>query len=201
MRGSLMVFLAVLLVSLMVLGGAAAFSSRGSEEGNHQPSIPAEVWTNNNKLLEVSEKLVLADLAAKGIPLAGFYVDAWTCTIYVGLTEVKDEYTAPIKAIVNEVEGVNLEFFKARFTEAELRSLQRKIEEAFREDETLKKNETGIPFLTMTGVDIKDNELMVGLRELKPQYIEAIRQVVGTEVPIEFVEGVVPPISTKIDRH
>jgi hypothetical protein len=38
-------------------------------------------------------------------------------------------------------------------------------------------------------VDIRNNRLMVGLREIKPQYVEAIRQVVGTEVPIEFLEG------------
>ncbi|MCL0091875.1 S1 family peptidase, partial [Dehalococcoidales bacterium] len=172
-------------------GGAPAFSSLGSDEGNHQSSIPPQVWENNAKLLEVSERLVLADLAAAGIPLAGFYVDAWTCTIYVGLTEIKDEYTEPIKAIVNEVEGVNLAFFKARFTEAELRSFQRKIGEAFWEDEALKKDETGIPFLTSIGVNIKNNELTVGLRELKPQYIEDIRKVVGTEVPIEFIEEIV----------
>ncbi|MBT9171801.1 MAG: hypothetical protein DDT21_00174 [Syntrophomonadaceae bacterium] len=175
---------------------------------------------------EVSEKLASADLAAKGISLAGFYVDAQTCTIYVGLTEIKDNYTKPIKAKVNKVEGVKLEFFKARFTEAELSNLQDKIEMEFLgissadieklngEDEAIRnemrkqlggrtKNrlaETNIP-LTLIAVDIKNNGLKVGLKEIKPQYVEAIRQVVGTEVPIEFIEGEVTLDSTKTSRH
>jgi hypothetical protein len=162
--------------SAMALGGTAASLPLESDECH-----PPQVWENSAKLMEVAERLVSVNLAAKGIPLAGFYVDTWTATIYVGLTEIKDEYTEPIKAIVNEVEGVNLEFFKARFTEAELRSLQEKIAEAFL-------GETGVP-VTLIAVDIENNGLTVGLREIKPQYIEAIRQVVGTEVPIEFLEG------------
>jgi hypothetical protein len=202
MRGWLIAFIAVVLVSAWTLAGAVAFPSSASEEAHYEGSITYEqVWINNAKLLEVTQRLVLGDLAALGIPLAGHYIDARTATIHVGLTQIKDGYTNPIKAIANEVAGVNLEFFEAKYTYAELRGMQRKIDDAFREDEALKKDEKGIPLLTVTGVDVKENELTVGLRELKPHYMEAIRKIVGTEVPIEWIEGVVPVASGKRERH
>lgn len=148
--------------------------------------------------MEVSERLILTDLAAIGIPLAGFYVDAWTCTIYVGLTETEDHYTRPIKSIVNKVEGVNLEFFKTKFTETELENLKRKIREVLWADEAILKEE---PFITSMRVDIKNNKLKVALRELKPQYIEAVWEIVDIEAPIKFIkEELPPPLMNRTDR-
>jgi hypothetical protein len=50
--------------------------------------------------------------------------------------------------------------------------------------------EQGVP-LVCTGVDIRNNGLVVFLREIRPEYVAVIREVVGDEVPIEFVEGAV----------
>ncbi len=217
---------AMALGSALVWGAVPTPSPRGGGEVTGSPCHPPQVWENNMKLLEVSKRFALADLAALGVPLAGVYVDAPTATFFVGLTEIKDEHTEPIRAIVSEVQGVNLAFFKARFTEAELRSPQRKIpavflgvtsadmeklhgidDEAIRDKmrkelmaRTKSRLAEGIP-LTLIGVNIKDNGLAVGLREIKPQYIEAIREVVGTEVPIEFIEGELTEDSAKIGRH
>lgn len=226
MKKGLMI-LVVLLVCAMALGAAFAFSTPGNNKGAPQSPLTSEVWENNTKLLKVSEKLVEANLTSSGIPLAGYYIDAQTCTLYVGLTEIGDKHTEPIKAIINKVERVNLEFFKASFTEVELRSLQRKIEKAFLgidsmdmerlydiQDESLReasrkelrekiqrtRKEENVP-ITLIGVDIKNNRLTVGLKEIKPQYVEEIRKVVGSEVPIEFIEGEIKSDSTRTSRH
>lgn len=199
MRTGLITFLVLMLVLAMTLGSARALSGTAT-------SLPPEiaeffslqVRENNTKLLEVSERLALTGLAAKGIHLAGFYVDAWTCTVYVGLTKIEDDYTKPIKSIVNDVEGVNLEFFKAEFTKAELESLKRKIKEVLWADEVILKEE---PFITSIRVDVKNNKLKVALRELKPQYIEAVREVAGVEAPIKFIkEELPPPLMNRTDR-
>ena len=185
MRRSLVVLSAVLLVFAIVWGGSGVLSSPESEEVN-QADLPPEVWENADKLGEAGAALRAARLGSLGIPLAGIYVDAWTATIHVGLTEVADEYTAPIEAIVAQVEGVNLEFFEARFTELELGRLKAQIEASFLR--ICSPAEQGVP-LVCTGVDIRNNGLVVFLREIRPEYVAAIREVVGDEVPIEFVEG------------
>jgi hypothetical protein len=206
--------------SAMILGGAAASLPLESDE-----YCPIQAWENSEigqnsmRISKALERLELVNLAAKG-PFAGLYVDPQTATIYVKFTEMKDEYTKPIKAVVNEVEGVNLVFLKARFTKAELESfikkleleffgiaeaevaklyeiycierneaiINKRIEELIAERRKNRITEIDVP-ITMYGVDIRNNRLSIGLREIKPQYIEAIRQVVGTEVPIEFVEA------------
>jgi len=62
--------------------------------------------------------------------------------------------------------------------------MQQQIEQAFFSPSA----ESGIP-ITMVAVNIRSNGLMVGLQDSKPQYVAAIRQVIGTEVPLEIIEG------------
>lgn len=185
MRRYLIAVSAVLLVLAIVWGGGGVLSSPESQEVN-QPDFPPEVWENADKLREASAALRSAGLGSRGIPLAGIYVDAWTTTIHVGLTKVADEHTATIEAIVEQVEGVNVEFFQARFTEPELGRLKAQIEGSFLR--ICSPAEQGVP-LVCTGVDIRNNGLVVFLKEIRPEYVAAIREVVGDEVPIEFVEG------------
>lgn len=215
MRRSLIALLTVLAVSVMVWVGSAVPSSPESQEVSQESSIPAEVWENQDRLTEASAKLRSAGLASLGISLAGIYVDPWTATIHVGLTEMVAEYSAPIEAIVKQVEGVNVEFFQARFTQTELRRLQIRVERSFlgvssadmawlyciedpdgrdqlrsefRNVTERRLAEHDVP-LTLVGVDIRNNGLLIGLTEIRPEYVGAIREVVGDEVPIEFVEG------------
>lgn len=185
MRRYLIALSAVLLVFAIVWGGSGVLSSTESQEGD-EPSIPPEVWENQDRLIEARAMLRSAGLAGLGIPLAGTYVDAWTCTLHVGLTEIADKYTAPIEEIVKQVKGVNLEFFQARFTLPELAGLKAQVEGSFLR--ICSPAEQGVP-LVCTGVDIRNNGLVVFLREIKPEYVAAIREVVGDEVPIEFLEG------------
>jgi hypothetical protein len=185
MRRSLIVLLTVLLVLVTVWGGSRLLSSPEPQEGD-EPSIPPEVWENQDRLIEARAMLRSAGLAGLGIPLAGTYVDAWTCTLHVGLTEIAEKYTAPIEAIVEQVEGVNLEFFEARFTEPELARLKAQVEGSFLR--SCSPAEQGVP-LAFVGVDIKGNGLVIGFTEIRPEYVAAIREVIGDEVPIEFLEG------------
>ena len=143
--------LATVTGALMILLGGIVDSSpvRGNPAGS-QAVVSPETWANSKRLMEVSAALGVADLAASGVPLAGFYVDAATSTIYVGLTEIHDEHTMPIRAIVAKAEGVKVEFFKARFTYAELRSMQQQIEQAFFGPSA----ESGIP-ITMVAVNVQ----------------------------------------------
>jgi hypothetical protein len=221
MRRYLIALSAVLLVFAIVWGGSGVLSSPESEEVN-QPDLPPEVWENADKLGEASAALRAARLGSLGIPLAGIYVDAWTATIHVGLTEVADEYTALIEAIVKQVEGVHVQFFEARFTLLELRMLQIRVEQSFLgvssadmarlyciedpderdelrsefESETERRlAEHGVP-LTLVGVDIRGNGLVIGLTEIRPEYVAAITDVVGDEVPIQLLEGEIELLRT-----
>ncbi len=214
-------------IAIVAMGAVPAWSSPGIDEGNHRPLIPLEVRENQARLLEVSGRLESANLVALGIPLAGYYLDPRAGVIRVGLTELKDEYTEPIKAIVNKVDGVTLEFFEARFTEAKLRSLQRKIEEVFFgvsltdmeklmaiHDDALREEMRGefrergerarverVAPVIGVGVDIWNNGLSIRLREIRPEHIEAVRRVVGNEVPIKFEEGGVELFTTQQCVH
>ena len=166
-------------------------------EGNLIPITP-ELLLNNSKLLEVGRRINLDDLVAKGIPITGVYSDVPTATFYVGLTDIKEEYTEIIKAIIGEVEGVKVEFFKARFTLAELYGFQRKIEKTGLRN----LRQLGVP-ITLLGVDVRTNSLFIGLEELKPEYIEVIRKIIeNREVPIRFeiFKGMVP-LSDRNSRH
>ena len=185
MRRLLIAVSAVLLVLVTVLGGGAVLSSSESGDINQQPLITAEVGGNGTHLREASAALRSAGLGSLGVPLAGIYVNEGTATIHVGLTEIADEYTAPIEAIVEQVEGVNVEFFQARFTLPELAGLKAQVEGSFLR--ICSPAEQGVP-LVCTGVDIRNNGLVVFLREIRPEYVAAIRDVVGDEVPIEFLE-------------
>jgi hypothetical protein len=226
MKRSLVVLLAVLAVSVMVWVGSGVPSPPESQGVTQRLSIPAEVWENQDRLDEAHAKLRSAGFGGAGMILAGVYVDDATATIYVGLTEMADKYTAPIEAIVGQVEGVNVEFFEARFTETELRGLQIRVEESFLavssadmttlycmenpdDRDRLRSEfksmtarrlaEHGVP-LTLVGVDIRSNGLLIGLTEISPEYVAAIRKVVGDEVPIEFMEGEPEPLNTGRER-
>lgn len=215
MRKGSLALLVALLVLAVAWGGSGGLSSPEPAEGNPHSCIPDEVWANDEKLGEAARSIRSSDLRVSGVPFAGFRLDPWTATIYVGLTEIADKYTDPIRAIVDQLEGVNVEFFEARFTEAELRRLQIQIEQSFLgvssadmarlytieapDDRDELRSEFGneierrladhgVP-LTLVGVDIRNNGLLIGLREIRPEYIAAIRDVVGDEVPIEFIEG------------
>lgn len=215
MRRSLIAVSAVLLVFVTVLGGGAVLSSSESGDVNQQSPITPEVGGNGPQLREASAALRSARLGSLGVPLAGVYVDEGTATIHVGLTEIADEYTAPIEAIVEQVEGVNVEFFQARFTLPELGRLLVRVEQyflgvssadmarlfcvedpedrdelrsEFQSETEHRVAEHGVP-LTLVGVDIRGNGLVIGLTEVTPEYVAAIREVVGDEVSIEFVEG------------
>ncbi|MBT9145864.1 MAG: hypothetical protein DDT42_01741 [candidate division WS2 bacterium] len=69
--------------------------------------LTTEVRVNDAKLKEVSRKFAetLPQFIALDIPLAGWYVDVFSGTFHVGLTDLKENYIKPIKAIVEKVEG------------------------------------------------------------------------------------------------
>ncbi|MBT9151700.1 MAG: hypothetical protein DDT40_01896 [candidate division WS2 bacterium] len=138
--------------------------------------------------------------------------------MYVGFTELRTSLTEPLKYMPREAKDIRLEFFHAKFSLTELRSLEIKLQESFIEGFTKKEAEilsdaddiilreklrkefeekvrernekrvVEIP-INLTGVNVQNNGLIIGLSVIKPQYIKAIRQVIGEEVPIEFLEG------------
>lgn len=104
MRRILVLLSVVVVCVILAIGATPGWSS----PGNHRSSIPAEVWENQARLLDVSERLASANLPAVGIPLAGYYIDPRAGVIRVGLTELKDKYTEPIKAIVRSRSQITL---------------------------------------------------------------------------------------------
>ncbi len=186
MKRVLFAFAAILLGLAVALGGSVPFSSAGPAVANPESPGPREALVNHQKVREAFVMLRSADLQASGIPLAGWYQEPGTATIHVGLTDMADEYTEPIRAIVDQVEGVEVEFFEARFTAAELYDMQRKLDMSLWP--VSPEAEHGVPF-TFIGARFRTQSLLVGLKEMRPEYVAAIREVVGDEVVIEFAEG------------
>ncbi|MBT9146123.1 MAG: hypothetical protein DDT42_02005 [candidate division WS2 bacterium] len=176
--------------------------------------VTPEVLKNNEKLLRASQKIIFAkpSLKSKGALLAGHHIDPFTATIYVGLKDLSEDYTKLIKGLITDIDGIKLEFFKAQFTVDELISFKWKVQNVFwgvtdedmeklysLKDETSKENKRaelrkrmeevstkkGVP-ITSLAINIRKNCLTVGLSELQPHYIEAVRQLVS-EVPVEFI--------------
>lgn len=176
--------------------------------------VTPEVLKNNEKLLRASQKIIFAkpSLKSKGALLAGHHIDPFTATIYVGLKDLSEDYTKLIKGLITDIDGIKLEFFKAQFTVDELISFKWKVQNVFwgvtdedmeklysLKDETSKENKRaelrkrmeevstkkGVP-ITSIAINIRKNCLTVGLSELQPHYIEAVRQLVS-EVPVEFI--------------
>lgn len=165
--------------------------------GNHQ-LLTEEILLNNHKLLTTFKRLVEAfgqfkadgstppgqgcgasiSLLASGIPAGGVYLDVVTNTIHIGLARMKDEYTTPIKGIIGS--EVNLKFHKTRYTYKELRDFQERL--VLRTQELRQRN---VP-ITSIGIDVVRHTITVGLEELKPQYEEEVKKIVGKEVPISF---------------
>lgn len=186
MKRVLFAFAAILVGLAVALGGSVPFSSAGPAVANPEPPGSREALVNHQKVREAFVVLRSADLQASGIPLAGWYQEPGTATIHVGLTDMADEYTEPIRAIVDQVEGVEVEFFEARFTAAELYDMQRELDMSLWP--VSPEAEHGVP-LTFIGARFRTQSLLVGLKEMKPEYVAAIREVVGDEVVIEFAEG------------
>ena len=165
--------------------------------GNHQ-LLTEEILLNNQKLLDAFSRLVEAfgqfkadgptpsglgcgasiSLLVSGIPAGGVYIDVVTNTIHIGLAQIKDEYTTPIKEMIGS--EVTLKFHKTRYTYKELRDFQEKI--ALRTQELRQRK---VP-ISSIGIDVVHHTLTVGLEELKPQYEEEVKKIVGKEVPVSF---------------
>lgn len=203
LRGKCRVLLILLVLSISLGIGisvvVSAFSQPTSRDhysgyfkdiwGNDQ-QMGKEIRENNARLLNVwGEKVnpVYNALTAQDVPVAGYFIDVATNTLYIGFKEIKDEYTKPIKDIVGD--EVNLEFFKAKFTYKELRDIQSKIGERM-----VELRQKGIP-LSSVSVDVVRNIIRVGLEEIKPQYLKTIIEMAGSEAPLLFHESKIELLS------
>lgn len=207
MKKRLMVLLSVLLVSAIVLvsvmlsGGAAPLPQRIRLNPEHMAAF---------------EKLVNArdDLVTAGVPLVDFgYRDGTVhrvtvsgvdsdylvarpvegiadLVVEVGLREVKDEYKKLVKAIVEGVEGIEFDFFQARFTQEQISRWGNDIFETFwARTRPLPPGATDVPLLG-TASSWRDQKIWIQIEgEVKPEYIEAIRMVVGEEAPLKFEQS------------
>ncbi len=175
------------------------FNRRNLCDVNSEPPVAESVVESlvlifNPAHLEVYEKLVNAssDLIAAGVPLVDFSqnfgkVDSETgfanIIILVGLREVKDEYKESVKTIVEGIEGVEFDFFQVRFTSEEISGWQDDIWERFGNIE----NEG---FVSHTVSSWRDQRITVWFTgEVQPQYIKAVRALVGNEVLLQFLQG------------
>lgn len=197
-------FLIVTLVLGLVLGGlemlvVPTFSQLPSRDhysgyfrdiwGNNR-QMSKEIRENNVRLLDVWGRKVTPiynALTAQDVPVAGYFIDVVTNTLYIGFTEIKDDYTKPIRTMVRD--EVNLEFFRAKFTYKELRDIQNKIGESM-----IELHKAGIP-ITSVGVDVRRNALTVGLEEVKPVYMDAVRNMVESRIPIIFYQSSIKELS------
>lgn len=181
--------------------------------GNRQ-LLTKEVRENNLKLLNVYSKLVDTSeylrknketppmgigcgasyaLAYLGLPIGGVYIDVVTNTLHIGLTEIKEKDVKIIKEIIKD--EVNLQCFEVKHTYKELCDLQKLIGDKW---QVLK--EKSIP-IKRIGVDIIQNKVVVGLEELKPCYVETVKEMVGKNLPLLFVQSRIERLSDKISWH
>lgn len=196
-------------------------------DGNLIPLTP-QLLENNFKLIEAGKRFSLIQDSLINI-FGGTYVDVPSCTFYIWLKEISKEYTEPLKKALGEVDGIEVKFIQAKFTLAELIGFQRKIEKSFfgvSEDElqslyvkygeplrteainklfTERKKEitplfANVP-ITSVGPDIKNNGLLIGLKELKPEYVETLRLIIGNEVPIGLYLGGLKLLNDRTSRH
>ncbi|MBT9130829.1 MAG: hypothetical protein DDT41_01125 [candidate division WS2 bacterium] len=72
--------------------------------GQPQP-LTKEVREKNAKLNQAIDKLVplYLNLSEAGVTLAGFYVDVVVGILKVGLTEISEEYTKPIREVIGDM--------------------------------------------------------------------------------------------------
>lgn len=212
-------------VVIALLGTAGLHSFYGGQRGDMAfeavTAVPAPagvdvlsaVFRPNPKFLEAFEKLVNAspDLIAAGVPLVDFshYLGAVNpdtgiselMVIIVGLREVKDEYKEPIKAIVEGVEGIEFDFFQARFTREEISRWQYDIVDTFLPGRRLPPGVIDVP-LSHTSSSWRCQRIWLSIYgEIKPEYIEAIRMVVGQEAPLEFESTGVRPWGPRYFRE
>jgi hypothetical protein len=142
------------------------------------------------------------------VPLVGFgyrvgsVVESFgDLVVEVGLREVKDEYKELIKAIVEGVEGIEFEFFQARFTQEQISRWQDDIVDTFLPGRRLPPGVIDVP-LSGTSSSWRCQIIWVHIYgEIKPQYIEAIRMVVGKEAPLEFQSTGVRPWGPRYFRE
>lgn len=144
--------------------------------GQPQP-LTKEVRENNAKLNQAIDKLVplYLKISEAGAPLAGFYVDVVAGSLKVGLTEIRKEYTKPIKEVVGDI--VKIEFYQANFSLNELKDVKQKLIENINE-----LNHKNIPIITI-GINEINNVVTVGLEELKTEYMETIKELVKNKAP------------------
>ena len=159
------------------------------------------------------EKLIEAipHLNAQGIPVVDFCrrhcgTDpetgaTQTMVILVGLREVRDEYKEAIKAIVEGIEGIEFDFFHAEFTREEIWGWQDKIWGTFSRPWDLP---PGIIEVPVSGTSSSWTCQRITVRiagEVKPEYIKAIRSLVGDKAPLHFQGGGSLPHHTRYWRE
>ncbi|MCL0065976.1 hypothetical protein M1N79_03770 [Dehalococcoidia bacterium] len=110
--------------------------------------------------------------------------------IQVGLREVRDEYKEPIKAIVEGIEGMEFYFFQAEFTREQMRSWRDNILETFWVwgPRRLPAGIIQVPVSDAASVwRYQKIVVMIVGTDIQPQYIEAVRAVVGNKAPLQFL--------------
>ncbi len=161
-------------------------------DGSYKQVTPIAL-INNLRLIEVTRRLHKANLFGPDTLYAGHYADPTTGTIYIGFKELKEEITKNISTEVNKVEGIKVKFFSACFTLKELEDFQNKI--LIELKESLKE----VP-ITYIATCIFKNSLIVGVRELKTKYTDAISNFLGRDAPVIFEKGSFEPLS-KTSRY
>lgn len=146
---------------------------------------------------EAYEELVdaLPHLMAQGVPLVD-YLQGFrgpellgppqVMVITVGLRELKDEYKEAMRAIVEGVEGIKFEFFQAEFTREEIRKWANEIWETFSRPWDLPPGIIEVP-VAGTSSSWRCQRITVRIAgQIKPEYIQAVRAVVGERAPLYF---------------
>jgi hypothetical protein len=180
MRRSLIVVSGLVLIIVMVLGSGGALSSPGSEEnkgpGYLHPSASDYPGHTLSPVFDAVDRLQAAG-ALDNAYYGGLYVDERAGTVHIGLTMMEGEHVEFIKAILSEVEGVEVEFFEVRFTMRELGTMELQIRRLFGPDRVV------------TLVDIWNNSVIVALNDLTPGDVARIWEAVGEEAPIQICDG------------
>ncbi|MBT9162706.1 MAG: hypothetical protein AAGB97_02870 [Dehalococcoidia bacterium] len=164
-------------------------------------ALTSDVYMPNPEHTKAYEKLfeAIPYMNAQGIPVVDFCrrhcgTDPETgatqiMVILVGLREVRDEYKEAIKAIVEGVDGIEFDFFQAEFTREEIWGWQDKIWGTFSRPWDLP---PGIIEVPVSGTSSSWRDQIIGVQlagEVRPEYIEAIKAVVGNEAPLNFQGG------------